>query len=97
LAEVVELALEVENPAGAISKRSKLFKWVQCYLGVSWTTMHRANLWRSIFSTPFRLGQVVVLLLIVLEQVRNRTQRLLQLPRCVEQVHHVVLVTDLVW
>lgn len=59
--------------------------------------MHRTDLWWSVLRTPFRLGQIIVLFLVVLEQISNGAGRLLQLPRCIEQIHDIVFVADLVW
>jgi hypothetical protein len=67
------------------------------HLRVSWTSMDCTDLRRGIFRTPLWFGQLVVLLLIILEHVCNRTWGLLQFPWCIEEIHYVVLVTNLIW
>jgi hypothetical protein len=69
---------------------------VTTHFWVPWTTVDSSDLGRGILRTPLWFGEIVVLFLLIFEHVRDWTWDFLQLPRRIEEVHHVILVSDLI-
>ena len=58
--------------------------------------MNSTDLRRCAVRTPRDLGQIIRLLLLVLQQVTDRRRELLHSPRLFKQIHFVVLVAHLI-
>jgi len=66
------------------------------HLWISWPLVNGSNLGRGIVCSPIRLGQIIRLLRIILEKIRNRAWELLHLLWFLVQVHFVILVANFV-
>jgi hypothetical protein len=70
--------------------------WRGGFLGISRPLMHSSNLWRSIFRSPLRRRNRIILLGALLEQMANRTGELLHLLRLLEEIHFVISLANLI-